>query len=74
MTSILTPEQMTRYREIQREARETRPGSVWVETAEGMLEERRVRLGISDSQNTVVVGGNLETGDAVVVRAREIRE
>jgi len=74
MTSILTPEQMTRYREIQREARETRPGSVWVETAEGMLEERRVRLGISDSQNTVVVGGNLEAGDAVVVRAREVRE
>ncbi len=74
LTSILTPEQMTRYREIQREARETRPGSVWVETAEGMLEERRVRLGISDSQNTVVVGGNLEAGDAVVVRAREVRE
>ncbi|WP_300527947.1 efflux RND transporter periplasmic adaptor subunit [Maricaulis sp.] len=74
MTSILTPEQMIRYREIQREARETRPGSVWVETAEGILEERRVRLGISDSQNTVVVGGNLEVGDAVVVRAREVRE
>jgi HlyD family secretion protein len=47
---------------------------VWVETAEGRLEERRVRLGISDSQNTEVVGGNLQADEAVIVRAREVRE
>ena len=74
LQTIFTPEQMAQYREIARQARETRPGTIWVETAEGRLEERRVRLGISDSQNTEVVGGQLEAGEAVIVRAREVRE
>ncbi|MBO6728226.1 MAG: efflux RND transporter periplasmic adaptor subunit [Maricaulis sp.] len=74
LQTIFTPEQMAQYREISRQARETRPGTVWVETAEGRLEERRVRLGISDSQNTEVVGGNLQADEAVIVRAREVRE
>lgn len=74
LQTIFTPEQMAQYREISRQARETRPGTVWVETAEGRLEERRVRLGINDSQQTEVVGGNLEPGEAVIVRAREVRE
>lgn len=74
LQSVFTPEQMAQYRELAREARETRPGTVWVETAEGRLEERRVRLGINDSQQTEVVGGNLEPGEAVIVRAREVRE
>lgn len=73
MRGILSPDQMSRYREMQREARETRPGSVWVQDASGQLVERRVRLGISDSQRTEVVGGQLEAGELIVTRAREVQ-
>lgn len=72
--AILDEDQRARYREMMRQARETRMATLWVETADGMLEERRVRLGISDSQKTEVVGGDLEAGEAVVTRAREVRE
>lgn len=74
LREVLTPEQMQRYREMRRQAAETRPGSVWVQTEDGRLVERRVRLGINDSQRTEVVGGNLEDGEAVVTRAREVVE
>jgi len=73
LRDILTPDQMREYRVMAREAAETRSGSVWVRTAAGRLEERRVRLGISDTQNTEAVGGQLEAGEAVVTRARESR-
>jgi HlyD family secretion protein len=59
---------------MMRQARETRMATLWVETPDGLLEERRVRLGISDSQKTEVVGGDLDVGEAVVTRAREVRE
>lgn len=72
--TVLDEDQLARYRELQREMRETRPATVWVEEADGTLAERRVRLGISDTQNTEVVGGELEVGEAIVVRAREVRE
>ena len=74
MEAILDAEQLVRYRTMMREMRETRPATLWVQTSDGMLEERRVRLGISDSQTTEVVGGDLEAGEAVVTRAREVRE
>ncbi|WP_417481859.1 efflux RND transporter periplasmic adaptor subunit [Maricaulis sp.] len=74
LSGILTPDQMQRYRAIAREAAETRAATVWVQEADGMLAERRVRLGISDSQNTEVVAGDLAEGEAVVTRAREVRE
>ena len=71
--AILDEDQLVRYRALQREMRETRAATIWVEEADGMLVERRVRLGISDSQKTEVAGGDLEAGEAVVVRAREVR-
>ena len=71
---VLDESQMERYRVMQREMRETRAATIWVEEADGMLVERPVRLGISDSQHTEVVGGRLEAGEAVVTRAREVRE
>ena len=74
LREVLTPDQMQRYREMRRQAAETRPGSVWVETADGRLVERRVRLGINDSQRTEIVGGDLDVGDNVVTRAREVVE
>ena len=67
---ILTAEQMTRFQQIQAENAETRAASVWVETGDGFLEERRLRIGVGDSRRTEVVAGDLEAGEAVVTRAR----
>jgi HlyD family secretion protein len=74
LQDVLTPDQMQRYRALAREAANTRSATVWVREADGMLAERRVRLGISDSQNTEVVAGDLAEGDLAVTRAREVRE
>lgn len=73
LREVLTPDQYREYRALARAAAETRAATVWVQTDEGRLEERRVRLGISDTQNTEVVAGQLEAGEAVVTRAREVR-
>jgi HlyD family secretion protein len=70
LQTILTPEQMTRYREIQAEQRQTRPGTVWVLREDGVFEERRVVLGINDNQRTEIVRGQLEAGDTVITRVR----
>jgi HlyD family secretion protein len=70
LRDVLTPEQMARYREMQAARAETRTASVWVETEDGALEERRLRIGVGDSRRTEVVAGNLEEGEAVVTRAR----
>lgn len=74
LQAILTPDQMQAYRAQAREAANTRMATVWVQEADGMLVERRVRLGISDSQNTVVVNGDLAEGDLAVTRARAVSE
>lgn len=71
LRDVLTAEQMSRYRQLAAARAEVRPGSVWVERADGMLEERRVQLGVSDGQQTEIVGGQLEAGEEVVTRARE---
>lgn len=71
LRDVLTADQMRRYRELAAARAEVRPGSVWVERADGMLEERRVQLGVSDGQTTEIVGGQLEAGEDVVTRARE---
>lgn len=67
---ILTEDQMARFRQMQAENAETRAASVWVEAEDGMLDERRLRIGVSDGRRTEVVAGELEEGEAVVTRAR----
>ncbi len=74
LQGIFTPEQMSAYREMQREMRETRSVTIWVLEDDGRLVERRIRVGINDTQQTEVVGGDLAAGDAVITRAREVRE
>jgi HlyD family secretion protein len=69
--SVLTPEQLERYRELQSELEPGRRATVWVQTAAGQLEPRSVGLGVADSEVTEIVGGELAEGDRVVVRVRE---
>jgi len=70
LRGVLTEEQMAQFQQIQAENAETRAASVWVEAEDGTLEERRIRIGVSDGRHTEVVGGDLDAGDAVVTRAR----
>jgi len=74
LQGILTSDQMQRYRAMAREAAETRTATVWVQEADGMLVERNLRLGISDSLNTEVIAGDIAEGEAVVTRVREVHE
>ncbi|WP_417478402.1 efflux RND transporter periplasmic adaptor subunit [Maricaulis sp.] len=74
LQGILTSAQMQRYRAMAREAAETRTATVWVQEADGMLVERNLRLGISDSLNTEVIAGDIAEGEAVVTRVREVHE
>ncbi len=74
LRGVLTPEQFRAYEAQARAMTETRAATLWVQTEEGRLEERRVRLGISDTQNTEAVGGDIAVGEAVVTRAREVRQ
>ena len=50
-----------------------RPGTVWVLGKTGVPERRMIRTGISDDQFTEVVGGELAEGEAVIVRARDVK-
>jgi HlyD family secretion protein len=72
MASVLTPEQMEKFRTL-RNARGTastsRPGTLW--TLEGGKPvAHEVRLGVADDKFTEVVKADLKEGDKVIVRAR----
>lgn len=69
MADILTPEQMEKFRALQKDQARNRPGSLWVIKADGNLEQRRVLLGIGDNRFTEIVSG-LEAGESVATRAR----
>lgn len=57
-----------------KEGREAvKPAVVWVLGKSGAPERRTIRTGISDDQFTEVAGGDLAEGDAVIVRARDIK-
>jgi multidrug efflux pump subunit AcrA (membrane-fusion protein) len=70
VTSVLKPEQKEAYAAWKAERETTREATVYV--LEGNEPKpRRVRLGITDDQYAQVVGGDLKTGDDVIVRARK---
>ncbi len=75
LAGVLTADQMRRYDELvaQRSQmrEEVRTGQLWVETEDGRLQARPVRLGLSDGQFTQIIGQGLEEGDEVVTRIRE---
>ena len=70
LTGILTTEQMAQYRQMQAEAAESRPATIYVLAEDGGFQERNVRIGVADSQRTEVLGGQLEAGEPVITRAR----
>ncbi|WP_171946523.1 efflux RND transporter periplasmic adaptor subunit [Hyphomicrobium sp. CS1GBMeth3] len=50
-----------------------RPATVWVLGRTGVPEQRRVRIGLADDQFTEIVGGDLQDGDRVITRARDVK-
>ncbi len=72
MSSVLTPEQMEKYRAL-RSARgapnASRQGTLWT-LADGKPVAHQVRLGVADDKFTEVVKSDLKEGDLVIVRAR----
>lgn len=69
--SVLTPEQLERYREMQAELDPSQRATVWVLNAAGQLEPRRIAVGVSDSSSAEILGDALKEGDRVVIRVRE---
>ena len=67
MAGVLSPEQMAKYQQIQRERANIRTASLWVMNAEGAPEQKRVRLGIADGQFSEIIDG-LDVGDSVIIR------
>lgn len=86
---VLTAEEMSRLNQIMAQAaqgggrqgrqrrggrEEVQRGTVWIRRADGRIESRPVRVGLSDGQHTQIMGEGLSAGDQVVVRVRETRE
>ena len=78
MGSVLTPEQMEKYRKFREQrfggAQNTRRGELWT-LDRGTPKAHEVRLGVADDRYTELVEGDLKEGDAVIVRSRtEVRK
>ena len=75
LSGVLTADQLARYDQLSQERAQQRDqvrrGSIWIETADGQLQERPVGIGLSDGQYTQIVGESLNEGDLVVTRVRE---
>ncbi len=69
--SVLTPDQITKFRALQDNAQPRRSATLWIRAADGTISPRRIFLGVSDDRATEILGGQIEEGDLVVVRARE---
>ena len=69
----LTPDQFKHYQQIRRQAAETRPGQIWVQSGDGEISPVAVRFGISDDRFTQVVSGKLKQGDRVITRIRNVK-
>ena len=78
MGSVLTPEQMDKYRKFREQrfggGQNTRRGQLWT-LDRGKPVAHDVRLGVADDRYTELVEGDLKEGDAVIVRSRtEVRK
>lgn len=73
LAPLLTDQQRTAFQRWKDGREAVRPAVVWVLGKDGRPERRRVRTGIADDQFTEIVGGDLEEGERVIVRAREAR-
>ena len=69
----LTPEQFKQYEQTRRQASESRPGQIWIQSEDGEINPVNVKFGISDDNYTQILGKNIKEGDVVVTRIRSVR-
>jgi HlyD family secretion protein len=70
---ILTAEQRVLFDRWKKGRENSRPVVLWVLNSAGDIEPRMVRAGLADDQFTEILGGEVEVGDRVVVRSREVK-
>ncbi|MCH8863595.1 MAG: efflux RND transporter periplasmic adaptor subunit [Proteobacteria bacterium] len=70
LADILSEDQMAQYRSAIRATRDIRRAVVWTPSEDGPVPVP-VRLGITDTHNTEVIGG-LEEGDEIIYRQRRV--
>jgi HlyD family secretion protein len=73
LAPLLTDAQKVSFQRWKDGREAVRPANVWVLGKTGLPERRNIRTGLSDDQFTEVVGGDLSEGDAVIVRARDVK-
>lgn len=71
---MLTEEQKPLFEKWKRGRETTKSGTVYVLDASGVPERRYVRIGVSDDVYSEIVGGQLNDGERVVIRAREAQK
>ena len=69
----LNAEQLAAWDERQRVLANTRPAVLYSQDANGRLQARPVRLGLSDDRHTEIVEGDIAPGDKIVTRIRRER-
>ena len=70
LSTQLSPENYSAYRALMAAERNIREASLWVQTSNGKMQQKPVRLGLSDGAFIEVVSG-LEPGEQVVTGIRE---
>jgi HlyD family secretion protein len=73
LAPTLTDSQRIAFKRWKEGREQTRQAVLWVVGKSGAPERRSVRIGIADDQFTEIVGGDLTEGDAVIIRARELK-
>ncbi|AKS40488.1 efflux RND transporter periplasmic adaptor subunit [Wenzhouxiangella marina] len=74
MLRHLNDEEMAAFEALQRERESTRPATLYSLREDGLLQPRRVRLGIADDRYTELAAGDLSEGDEVVTRLPRTRD
>lgn len=69
----LTDEQQKLYEKWKLGRETSRPSAVWILGTGDRPERRAVRTGLADDKFTEIVSGELQDGDRVVLRAREVK-
>jgi HlyD family secretion protein len=70
---LLTDSQRAAFQRWKDGREAVRPAVVWVLGKTGVPERRGVRVGLADDQFTEIVGGDLEEGEPVIIRARDVK-
>lgn len=63
---VMSPPEYQRYKDMLSQENAVRTASLWVQTAEGKMMQKQVKLGLSDGAFVEIVSG-LEDGDKVVL-------